>query len=289
MVFKCARIAILFTLSTFLLMSFGFANDAVTGKFRAISYNVWGLPVPFLSKPGRFQKIHDSIGRFNADFIGFQETFTKKSAPLKEIEGYPYMAEGPQKKGIKILHSGLLFISKFPILETATLAFSKCSGMDCFARKGVLWSKVLVPGFGTINVFLTHANAGSNESVKMHQLIEAAQFIDQKRGDRPTIFLGDFNLTPGSDYYHYVRYVMGLDDALDLYLKEHPERATDPSFIYTVRIGKKFYKRRIDYFFLQDGLQSSIYTKNYQVIMNKIDGDKLSDHFGVLGDFELRN
>jgi len=270
------------------LIQFAPSTALATNKLRVITYNTWGLPRPFLIGAGRFKKIAATIPKFFADIIGFQETFTKYADVLQKVPGYPYKAFGSGKiKGKKILTSGLLLLSKYPIVETEYMVYSKCSGFDCFAAKGVLWAKVAVPGVGEVNVFTTHTNAGSNKKVKSFQLVEAQNFIQKHLEGRSTLFLGDFNLQPGSEDYNYVHYAMDFADSLDLYLTDHPEYSQDPDVIYSYILAKHFFKRRLDYVWLKDIGSKSMHPVNYKVIFNNKNGKRLSDHLGVMVDLEF--
>ncbi|MEK6625745.1 MAG: endonuclease/exonuclease/phosphatase family protein, partial [Bdellovibrionota bacterium] len=255
---------------------------------RLVSYNTWGLPTPFLICPGRFEKISKEIGQFKADIVSFQETFTKHANVLSKIAEFPYRLYGPPKGGkkLKILHSGLLLLSKYPIVQSDYKIYSKCGGFDCFANKGIMWAKINVPGIGDINVFNTHTNAGSSNKIKTSQLVEAWDFIQAHLGGRSTVFMGDMNFAPGSELYNYVQYNMNFEDSLDLYLNDHPEYSNDPNVLYTYII-KLIYKRRLDYFWLKDIGPRSMHPTNYKVIFNNINGTRLSDHFGIMMDLKF--
>ncbi|HAZ13747.1 MAG: hypothetical protein A2X86_10155 [Bdellovibrionales bacterium GWA2_49_15] len=280
-----AKILLVF-LCLFLLPAMAFSKEQ--NSLRLISYNTWGLPSPILVCPGRFKKIAKEIGQFNADIVAFEETFTKYADVLGKIPEFPYRLYGPAKGGkkLKILNSGLLLLSKYPIVESDYKIYSKCGGFDCFANKAIIWAKIKVPGIGAINVFTTHTNAGTSRKIKESQLVEAGDFIEAHLGGRSTVFMGDFNFAPGSELYNYVKYNLNFEDTLDLYLTDHPEYSNDPNVLYTYII-KLIYKRRLDYFWLKDIGPRSMHPTDYKVIFNNINGKKLSDHFGILMDLQF--
>ncbi len=269
-----------------LLPTFVLAKDKEQSTLRFITYNTWGLPAPLTTCPSRFKKIAASIGQFNADIIAFEETFAKRAKVL-ELKEYPYHLYGPGKsKGIKILPSGLLILSKFPIIESDYKIYSKCGGFDCFANKAILWMKIKIPGVGAINVFATHTNAGTSMKIKTSQLDEAWEFIQRHLEGRSTVFMGDFNMSPETPLYNFVKYNMSFDDSLDLYLTDHPEYSNDPNVIYTYTI-KYLYHKRLDYVWLKDIGPRAMHPINYKVIFNNVNGKRLSDHLGVLVDMQF--
>jgi endonuclease/exonuclease/phosphatase family metal-dependent hydrolase len=259
-----------------------------SNSIRVITYNTWGLPRPFLIKAKRFKQIATSIGQFEADIIGFQETFTKYAKILSTLKEYPYYRYGsPKIKGKKLIDSGLLTISKFPIVDSDYIVYSKCSGTDCLAAKGILWTKIAVPGIGDINVFNSHLNAGASKKVKRVQLGEAWEFIQKHLDGRSTIFLGDLNIQPDTVFYNYIKYYMDFEDSLDLYLADNPEYYDDKHVIYTYVIWKRLFWRRLDYFWLKDIGTKHMGVNKYQVIFNDKNGEKLSDHLGIMLDLEF--
>ena len=167
------------------------------------------------------------------------------------------------------------------------MIFSKCTGTDCFAAKGVLWTKIDVPGVGLINIFNTHFNAGASKKAKNVQLREAWDFIQQHLGNRSTVFLGDMNIQPDTVYYNYIKYYMDFEDSLDLYLQDNPQYYDDKHVIYTYVIWKRLFWRRLDYFWLKDIGPRHMGVKKYQVIFNNRNGNKLSDHLGIMLDLEF--
>lgn len=58
-----------------------------------------------------------------------------------------------------MLNSGLLTISKYPIVHTQFFEFSARAGVDAIALKGVLYSKIKMPNHHHLHVFNTHTQA----------------------------------------------------------------------------------------------------------------------------------
>src|SRR5579885_361011 len=127
---------------------------ALAEPLRVATYNVWGLPSPLLRHGDRFRELPAAINRLDADVVLIQEAFTSKAKALASLPRFPYHAWGPSSR---FLHfsSGLLVLSRFPIVQTARITYKACGGFDCFAYKGAVYVTVLVPGLGPVRVFNT--------------------------------------------------------------------------------------------------------------------------------------
>ncbi|KNE65985.1 hypothetical protein AMAG_10265 [Allomyces macrogynus ATCC 38327] len=112
--------------------------------------------------------------------------------------------------------SGLLVLSRFPLLDAFPQPFYHCSGADQFSAKGFVSFRVLLPSGGALNVINLHLQASASvrdppysegAGTRFSQLVELVAFL---RG-RPqllaagVIIVGDFNLhhlgdTPSGEY-----------------------------------------------------------------------------------------
>lgn len=113
---------------------------ALCKALRVVRYNVWGLPSPLLRHLERFKDIPAAINALDANVVLVQEAFNQDSRALARLPGFPYHAWGPSS-GFLRLSSGLLILSKYPILVTDTVECSKCGGFDCFANKGAQFAR----------------------------------------------------------------------------------------------------------------------------------------------------
>ncbi|HAZ13232.1 MAG: hypothetical protein A2X86_00620 [Bdellovibrionales bacterium GWA2_49_15] len=272
----------LLALFAFLLCLNVFAFDSgPTGEFRLITYNVKGLPVPFRLKHKELPIIAKSIRSFAADVICFQETFTKRAHVLKEMPEYRYVVEGPFKKG-KIINSGLIIASKYPISHVETLVYKKCTGADCFASKGIVVATVRHPTLGEIDVFNTHMNAGKNKKVKWSQWGQLIQFVkDHLKSGRQAIFAGDFNTDRGSEYLQYIISEGTLKDTHTNYVAHHPELSEKE------KLGNTFPGRKIDYVFTLGETDAD--TQLSKIIYDgSHDGNLFSDHYALMVDLNFR-
>lgn len=272
---------------TLAFLTLFFSQTLYSQTLRALTYNVWGLPGVLVSTPERFELIYHFIGAYRADIISFNETFHEKTEILSQIEGYPYHTYGLPKKGMRT-SSGLLILSKYPIIMSKRLLFSKCSGSDCFSRKGALLARVLVPGIGEVDVITTHLNAGpvgkSKVRLRKSQLEQIKDFVEEHSEGRPLIMMGDFNFVNNSPHPRWIRDNMYFDDTLELHRQNNPGLPDDEYNGYTYKFGNMFF--RYDYIWLRNDGPTALNLNHHQVIFDgKFGGPKLSDHYGVLAEF----
>lgn len=199
-----------------------------------LTYNIEGLPWPARNgRAAKLRAIGDHLDRLRRagdapDVVLFQEAFSGAAANAVEAAAYPALAAGPTRTqrrtldaagkvpgsrkwrkgeiGIRLLSSGLVIASRYPIVTHMSEPFSRrsCAGFDCLSNKGVLHARVAIPGVpDTIDIFNTHMNAqrASGVSKERHtpahniQAEELAAFLDARRApENPAIFGGDFNM-----------------------------------------------------------------------------------------------
>lgn len=267
--------------------------------FRVVTYNVWGLVRPFLKKPRRFQEIARTIPELDADVIAFQETFSKKTRILSTLKGYPYVARGPGKTGLKIQGSGLLLVSRWPIVESETLVYEACAFPSCLEAKGALFVRVLVDGLGEVDVYDTHLIAGDFEAARAYQAHELAAVIERKSAGRPVVVVGDFNAEPETLGYRVFKDRLRLRNAHEDYVAAHPELPEFERLGYTFdplrnrnirAISPSKKRHRIDHVWVRpEAGPVRAKTELCNLIYDEpIAGMFLSDHFGLLADIRFQ-
>ncbi len=122
---------------------------------------------------------------------------------IKTDQGSYYVL-GPQKSFFGAgINSGLLILSKYPVMESEAFCFSKRSGSDIFANKGVLYAKILIGEKDQyVHVFNTHLQSHDYPKARAHQRQELFEFVTNIVGQdkdyiRPVIIAGDFNIRSG--------------------------------------------------------------------------------------------
>ena len=221
------------------------ALERCQANLDVLVYNIEGLQWP--ARRGRAKSLAQIGEHLRAlrsaggapDVVLFQEAFSPAAIRAVRRTGYPEIVRGPSRKarsvykadtklpgrskplkgelGVRLLSSGLVIASRFPVLETASDAFSRtnCAGFDCLSNKGVLLARISVPGLPEpIDIITTHMNArrASKVSTKRNfaahqaQTHEIAEFLrSESRSDRAMIFGGDFNMRRSPERYDAFR------------------------------------------------------------------------------------
>lgn len=147
----------------------------------------------------RFLGILRSLASHGADIVCLQEAF---HAPTRRalVRRFEYSFPKLTHRFCFRMHSGLMILSRYPILDRSGLIFHGRSaggrGADSWVDKGVMRARVLMPD-GPIDVFNTHLQAGPCGDVREAQVDLARRFVESQPGR--AVFTGDFNVHPGED------------------------------------------------------------------------------------------
>lgn len=248
-------------------------------EIKALTYNIWGLPYPISKRIGRFPLIREKLPSFDADIIALQEAFTDKARVSSKAKGYNFKAYGPGSSFFN-LSSGLVIMSKYPIMKTKTIKFDECQGWDCFANKGVVFARILIEG-EELDVYATHLNAeGEDEGPRFYQMRDFTEFVKENSLGRKAIFLGDFNFTERSFLHDLFKGELGVLDSHQEFIIDNPDLPDD-----VLRGSTSSSGRRIDYIFVTPDLPIRKVDVVFKEKLYK--GKQLSDHRAVLATFEL--
>ena len=176
-----------------------------------VTYNTFLRPhiVQNDAQVERAMQIPGALAAFQADILCLQECWSKFAVHyltnrLQNL-GYSFIARPRKVKKLKLLPSGLMTCSKYPIEETEFVPFTTCSGPDCLATKGFLYTRIAHPTLGPVHVcnihlqFVTAAKLKSTDqhklSVQSDQLAMWLSFMKQKQFSSQDIVLlaGDWN------------------------------------------------------------------------------------------------
>ncbi|KAI9183365.1 hypothetical protein H9P43_004282 [Blastocladiella emersonii ATCC 22665] len=145
---------------------------------------------------------------------------------------FHYCAEGPTS-GVA-LNSGILILSRFPILEPHVQAFHHGTGLDQLSAKGFVTCKLLMPRGGTLNLVVAHLQANGPSgainapltsewaATRYSQLLELAGTLRNRSHlvDAGLLLVGDLNVVGGTPEYgrmmHLLSAVTGVATATDL-------------------------------------------------------------------------
>ena len=266
-------------------------------KIRILTYNIWGLPGVLLQKPKRMKLLEETLPTEMADIIILNETFAARTRPVVMLKEYPYRAFGPGKSGAKI-SSGVVILSKFPIVETETIKYSQCAGMDCLANKGAVRARLDVPDVGKVDVVGTHLSSDGKDSLRSAQLEEVFALLERAQGDVPVLFGGDFNFHSETAPYSDMVGGMGFRDLHAEYRARHPELDSiswfgftyDPDRNSNLNWQAPFSRaERLDYIWAKDGACAGVVVDQTSLLLDQaVGGLHLSDHFGVKADLTLQ-
>lgn len=206
------------------------------GGLSVMTYNVEGLPWPArFGRSGSLARIAERLAAMRADgtqprIVLLQEAFSDDAKAIRLTSGHRYAAFGPSidlagaapssadrrfaadasflkgERSGKLLDSGLVILSDYPILSVRRAAFpaAACAGFDCLANKGMVMAIVAVPGQpGPIAVVNLHLNSKRASGVAIDRA-DAAFRRQVDALDRflaanhvpgmPMIVAGDFNI-----------------------------------------------------------------------------------------------
>lgn len=222
-------------------------DGTASTRLSVLTYNVEGLRWPARSgRSAALREIGERLAAMRAagtgpDIVLFQEAFTDAARRAITAAGYPAMIPGPGRTtgtrpatrkslpgrpqlargeiGLKLMGSGLVIASRFPILADANQAYGRrsCAGFDCLANKGIMGTAIAVPGVpAPVYLYNTHMNArtASRVSPARHlaahdrQAKEASAFLaDTLDPAAPVVFGGDFNMKRSAERWdHFSRY-----------------------------------------------------------------------------------
>lgn len=171
-------------------------------RLRLATQNVKAMYLLSGHREERMHGIADLMIEHEADIVCFQEVFIARCRQILverlEEAGLPHHV---YFKG-GIAGSGLLFVSRFPIIETRFERYRNEGNPfalhhgDYWAGKGIASIRVVSPD-GQVVVYGTHAHAAYRNRyarTRLRQMQQAAAFIAATAPEGPPCFaLGDFN------------------------------------------------------------------------------------------------
>jgi len=175
-------------------------------------------------------------------------------------------------------------MSRYPMeyVDSSKLGpLNDIDSVDLNTLANVVMCVMDIPGFGLVNLYSTHFYTGPSTEIQSqaNELMTFVNGMDQAHPSRATIVAGDMNFTLSTA-------TQGIYDTFftNGFIDSYPEANTDPGYTFAVA-GNPFAPdnpgspRRIDYIFVRgDDLKIS----SSQVVFDGINGEYVSDHFGVV-------
>ncbi len=148
---------------------------------KILTLNTWQERGPWRD---RWKIILKGLKEHAPDIVGFQEVFNSSWAyEIQAQAGYPYLVFPKEP-------SGLLFLSRFPVVSWKCLTLKTQSPTEDYLRYG-LWMEVLWQE-RSLSCFNTHLSWRIPEGqIRENQVGELVSFIQEKAGYHPSLVMGD--------------------------------------------------------------------------------------------------
>jgi endonuclease/exonuclease/phosphatase family metal-dependent hydrolase len=167
-------------------------------ELKVLTYNVYALPMVASKISERLAELPNHLNGY--DVIMMQEAFaSSRTSMLNQLaQQYPYQTHIPVGSGYNLFDSGLVIVSRYPIVKTAQLIYPDCTGTDCFADKGVIYAEIIKNG-KAYHVTSTHtASFDTDEAraLRQVQFKQIRQLINQQNipSFDAVLMGGDFNV-----------------------------------------------------------------------------------------------
>ena len=187
-------------------------------RLSILAYNVLLLPYPLdTGQKIRAGLIPEQLG--GHDLLILSELFDLelRARVLDDLRSqYPYTTAVLGHRGILFTNGGLTIASRWPITAEDRRFFGPdhCTGMDCFAEKGVVYACLEKHG-RRVHVFGSHTQASANAAaarVRQEQFKIVRGFIDEQHlaPDEVVLVGGDLNVDRLHDGAEYRRMIATL-------------------------------------------------------------------------------
>jgi endonuclease/exonuclease/phosphatase family metal-dependent hydrolase len=211
---------------------------------------------------------------------------------------------------LPLVDNELTLASRLPVVAIDGHIYGHAADEDRLAAKGVLYARLARAGAESIDVFVTHLQAGAEHgAVRRGQLEELGAFIRRKVNGaaHPVLVLGDFNVRgslvdrqdPGSDYGFLVQKLnaaVAPRRFVDTWLAtnaDDPETAsgTKPRVLPDGTLRP--HEERVDYVFLAGSGAAPEWTRldffASDLVVDGVPLGNLSDHAAVLAAISWRS
>lgn len=218
------------------------------------------------------------------DLVALQEAaqtteIANRAQVIAEAAGYEYVWTSADMGEPEDYKGGPAVLSRWPI-ASQTIEDLRFDG-----RPGEYQSRairiVASSPFGPIAFVGVHVTTIDADNLQRDQILGGASLLLQEEHDQPSFYAGDFNVVPDSEG---ILALKGLDDGVfsDAWTLARPD---DSGFTYP----SSGPDRRIDYIFAKSGTVQRAEPSSCTLYTNASQGTRVSDHLGVLCDFELRD
>lgn len=179
-------------------------------SLRLLTYNVWGLPSWMTgAKSGRYPRIARELERLDPDIILLQEAWTAKARKSAPATGSWWKARAAGQHTF-FQQSGLVTLSKFPIIGGEFYPFSHAAFPDRLVTKGILKTTMRLSDGSILNVWNVHLQEGGPYAIRRSQVQELISRVQSAEdGQVADLVGGDFNCTPQCPLYFELEHALG--------------------------------------------------------------------------------
>lgn len=264
---------------------------------RVLSLNIWGLGYNIATdRAERVQAIGQALDTLNLDIVGFQEVWVKRDQIALMRAGANAGLHYARYFRAGLVGSGLLILSRYPILSTDFHLFSlrawpeRFLEGDYYAGKGVSLARIQTP-YGELDFYNTHAiaqyEADAIDPYALHRagnMVEIATFINRSTTSNPVIVTGDFNVNPYKPGYHLVRALARLEDT---FASLHPHEQGVTFSHHNPYAKGHSESERLDYVMIREGQKAGLQALSAEITLTEQPTPPhkpYSDHYGVLAE-----
>lgn len=251
-------------------------------ELKLVTYNIWGLPSWMTgARPGRYTRIARELERLDPDLILLQEAWTAKARTAAPADGRWAIARAAGQHTF-FQQSGLVTLSKFPVLSGRFYPFSRAAFPDKFVNTGVLKVTVKLPGDELLNLWNVHLQDEGSPTVRRTQIRELIARVRAARdGQMADLVGGDFNCTPDSEFFQELTRELGPSVQQ---LGGGRQLVTWDGLSAKPGSGKT-----LDYIFVRESTRcKTAQAAQHAAFMARTLNQRLSDHLGIEAEVRFR-
>jgi len=272
-----------------------------TEQLKVLSYNIYALPFVASKIGDRLAEIHHHVQGYDALIL--QEVFDSARNELLNAlaQEYPYQTHIPRvsiwsNTNFNVFDSGVVILSRYPIVNVADYIYPDCSGTDCMADKGIIYAEIIKHG-KAYHIANTHTASFDTDEARALRQVQFQQMrnlvnAQQAPAFDAVLFGGDFNVNKLKWPADYAQMLVNLN-ATDPVSTGH-----DATFDPRINTLSQAYGsggdtvEYLDYVvFANDHRQPADARNDVRVPRSTAQGLwgvwDLSDHFPVMGEFDF--
>jgi len=145
--------------------------------------------------PWSFKSLKTIAEMDNHSIILIQECYDELFSSLESYFPHYYICRG-KMKGLALVNSGLVILSKFPIIDTKFVPFMNynASTYDRLTEKGFLSASINIDG-QIVKIVNTHLQSCDYERYDPYAFLQLKELLTYSKSlDKPYIMGGDFNI-----------------------------------------------------------------------------------------------